>query len=96
MTGDDFNISTCLTSDPVPYACKSYYCLKCFIIKYCLNQVMTCSKVSIMKGSQVNSSSQKSSQVSVLLSAASVTTSKDFLKSNAIKSDTMKFYWSLD
>ena len=57
---------------------------------------MTCSKVSIMKGSQVNSSSQKSSQVSVLLSAASVTTSKDFLKSNAIKSDTMKFYWSLD
>ena len=31
--GDDFNISTCLPSDPVPYACKSYYCLKCFINK---------------------------------------------------------------
>ena len=48
-----------------------------------------------MKGSQVKSSSQKSSQVSVLHSAASVTTSKDFLKSNAIKVQMTKFFISV-
>ena len=61
--GDDFNISTCLPSDPVPYICNLYYCWTLLLIKYCLDNKWDTSRENLSSGVSTWYDSNRSAQL---------------------------------